>query len=326
MFEQVSQLMRLLRGVVYEAKLEAKRIKRAKVEFAVLSVFVALLLGVDYTAARIIFAYLDPTLGQTSLGPAFIALCVPIAVVAVHLLVADDGGKTIEHRLKRLAGVGVFVFLIGIAGMLSLVYLDSAEGIGSSSSVNVIQGMIGNETIGASGGDSSWFFSLFQGLFAGIVPIIFFFGMSLILFVTVYASHKLLSKIEERYEFFSGASSRSKELLQVFAEADALGRELTRTEARIKRVKSKLPPDPEYRFAQVSSAAISNALLRMNKALRGFNACDDLLLAVTQRKSSVPPHIESRKDGRQIIAEIRQFTTPYAILTQMDGMAPKEED
>lgn len=326
MLGQLSQSMRHLRGVVYEAKLEAKRVKRAKVEFGMFSVLVALLLAVDYTAARIIFAYLDPTLGQTSLGPEFIALCVPIAVVAVHLLVADDGGKTIEYRLKRLAGVGVFVFLIGIAGMLSLVYLDSADGIGSSSADGAIQGMIGNEAVDALATDTPWFFSLFQGIFAGIVPVIFFFGMSLILFVTVYASHRLLIMIGERYDFFSGASSRSIELVQVFNEVEELGRELTRMDAWIRRAKSKLPSDPEYRFSQIASAAISSALHRMNRSLRGFDMSDDLLLAVTQRKNNVPPHIESAKDGRQQIAKIRQFTTPYAILTQLDGMAPKEED
>jgi hypothetical protein len=326
MREQVRQLMRLLRGVVYEVKLEAKRNKRAKVEFFTLSAIVALLLGVDYTAARIIFAYLDPTLGQTSLGPEFIALCVPIAVVAVHLLIADDGGKTIEHRLKRLAGVGVFVFLIGIAGMLALVYLDSADGVGSSSSNSAIQGTVGNQDIGISGGETSWFFAVFQGVFAGIVPVIFFFGMSLILFVTVYASHKLLSKIEERYEFFSRASPRSRELLEVFDLAEELGGELVRMEARIHRARSKLPPDPEHRFAEVASAAISKALHRMNRNLRGFDTPGGILEAVTQRKASVPPHIKSHKDGRNQIAKIRQATTPYAILIQLGGMAPKEEE
>lgn len=325
MHKQVGNLTRQLRGVAYEAKQEQKRIKLARREFVLFSLLVALLLGVDYTSALIIFSYLDPTLGQVSLGPELIALCVPIAVVAVHLLVADDGGKTIEHRLKRLAGVGVFVFLIGMAGMLSLVYLDSADGVGSESSGGV-QGTIGSQEIGSGGGETSLFFSIFQGIFAGVVPAVFFIGMCLILFVTIYVSHKLLAKIEERYEFFSNASSRSKELLERFALAEQKGAELVQLDGRIRRAKSKLPRDPEHRFAEITSAAISEALHRMNRNLRGLDEPGDLLLEAVQRKESVPSHIESQKDGRRKIAEIRQASTPYAILTTLSGMAADEEE
>ena len=115
--DELKKLMSVVRHAASLGKLEAKRIQRAKILFVTLSCLIAVLLGVDYTAARIIFSYLDPTLGSISLGPDLIALCVPIAVIAVHLLISDDGGKRIEYRLRRLAGVGVFVFLFGIAMM-----------------------------------------------------------------------------------------------------------------------------------------------------------------------------------------------------------------
>ena len=118
------------RDVLHQARLEEKRLRNAITLVVGLSLVVTVLLGVDYTAARIMFTYLDPTLGDVSLGPEFLALTVPIAVVAIHLRIADEGGHTLEYRLRRLAGVGVFVFLFGMAMMIALVYMDASDGVG----------------------------------------------------------------------------------------------------------------------------------------------------------------------------------------------------
>ncbi len=190
--------MRILRDVVHQANLEQKRLRRARVEFLALSLLVVVLLGIDYKIAHIMFSYLDPTLGDVSLGPAFLALSVPVAVIVIHLLISESEGQSIEYRLRRLAGVGVFVFLFGIAAMVSLVYLDASEGIGAQDTGGNIQGTIGNESIGLDGGDSSLGFAVFRALFSSLSPMIFFAGMTLILFVTVYACHRLMQKIEVR--------------------------------------------------------------------------------------------------------------------------------
>lgn len=326
MFNQISELNGLLRKVMHEAKVEAKRISRAQREFVVFSAIVAVLLGIDYMSARIIFDYLDPTVGKVSLGPEIIALCVPTAVIALHLMMSEDGGETIEKRLRRLSGVGVFLFLLGLGAMLASVYMDSADGVGSGGSDVAVSGVIGNDTLGGNGNDTSFVFSLFQGFFSGITPIIFFVGMTAILWVTVYTSHRLLGKIEERYAFLTSATRRYGELKRVFAEIEELGREIVQLDARRNRARSKLPGDPEYRFAQIASAAFSDALHRMGKALSGLDKANELLDPVVMRKGNVPPHIASQREGRRAIAELRQATTPYAILAHLDGFPAKEDE
>lgn len=317
--------MRVLRDVVYEAGKEARRIVRAKFECVLLFAGFFLVLGFDYKAAHVMFSYLDPTLGDVSMGPAILALSVPVAVAAIHLLTDDKDGEAIEARLHRLAGFGVFVFLFGIAAMVSLVFLDSTDGIGSQSTGG-IEGTIGGQEIGAGDGQTSWLFSMFRGVFSGVLPMVFFSGMTLILFVSVYVCHRLMLKIEERYAFFSGATRRSKELKELFAEAEAFEIDIRKEEARLESAKAKLPGDPEQQFSRMASAAIGKALHRMTKALRSLDESDGVMAGVFARKAEIPPHIESRAEGRQIIADIRHQTTPYAILKELDGFPPKEED
>lgn len=317
--------MRVLRVVVHEAILEEKRIRRAFVEFLALSALVVVLLAIDYKIASVMFSVLDPSFGDVSLGPAFLALSVPVAVIVIHLLVSEDEGHTIEHRLRRLAGVGVFVFLFGIAAMVSLVYLDASEGVGTDGSSG-IQGTIGDEDIGLGGGEPSWSFALFRALFASLSPMIFFAGMTLILFVTVYACHRLMTKIEERYEFFANTTKRARELQRLFAEAETRFLDIRKAQARLKILKDKLPGDPEYKFSRVASAAIGDALQRMGRALRSLDECDGVMAGVFTRKAVIPAHIETRAEGRKVITEIRHQTTPYAILKELDGFPPKEED
>lgn len=326
MFSDVSQVINLLRKVIREARLENNRINRAQLEFVLYSMVVAVLMLIDYSSARIIFAYLDPTLGQVSLGPDIVALCVPTAVIALHLMMDDEGGKTIEKRLKRFAGVGVFLFILGTAMMLATVYMESADGVGTGGSEIAINGTVGNETIGSGGNHTSAVFAAFRGFLSGVTPIVFFTGMAAILWVTVYTSHRLLTKIEERYKYFSGAARRYRALKRVFAEADDAGRVIIQLDSRLNRARSKLPGDPEYRFAQIASAAFADALHRMAKGLRGLGKTNELFDPHWERSDRVPEHIATTKDGQRVIASLRQATTPYAILAHLDGLPVKDEE
>ncbi|WP_316861070.1 hypothetical protein [uncultured Cohaesibacter sp.] len=314
--------MRIVRDVGYQAHKENKRLRKAKVEAGIIGVCVFALLMIDYTAARIMFTYLDPTLGDVSMGPDFLALTVPVAVIAIHLLVKEQGGAVFERQLVRLAGVGVVVFIAGMGLMLALVYLDASSGLGSQNAAG-IQGSIGGVDIG---GDNRSDNSSLGSFFSGISPIFFFAGMALTLFITVYATHRLLLMLEERYRFFSGASNRSKELKQLAARAEEIGRDIKLTEKKLATARKKLPSDPEYKFAQVSSAAIHKALHRMKKSLQSLQQSDDLIASVFTRKADIPAHIETREEGLRVIAEIRHQTTPYEILKHLGGLPPREED
>lgn len=315
------------RDVLHQARLEEKRLRNAITLVVGLSLVVTVLLGVDYTAARIMFTYLDPTLGDVSLGPEFLALTVPIAVVAIHLRIADEGGHTLEYRLRRLAGVGVFVFLFGMAMMIALVYMDASDGVGSQGNDAAIQGVVGNDNLSARDtGETSWAFAAFRALFSALSPIIFFVGMTLILFVTAYACHQLMKTIGKHYDFFAGASRRSRELKHGLAEVEELGIQIRKDEAAIVRARKRLPSDPEYRFSQITSAAIADALHGMKRALRTFGETDIVKSGIFTHNGHIPEHIETREDGAEIIAEIRQATTPYAILKNLGGYPPREED
>ncbi len=325
--DDLSTATGIARQVKYDAKLEEKRLKRAWISFLISSFVVMILLGVDYTAARIMFTYLDPTLGDVSLGPEFLALTVPIAVVAIHLRIADKNGQALEHRLRRLAGVGMFVFLFGMAMMIALVYMDASESVGSQGNGTAIQGTIGNNEIGSrSAGETSWAFSAFRLLFSSLSPIVFFVGMTLILFVTAYACHRLMDKLGEHCDFFAGASRRSHELKQGLTEIEDLGVEIRKDEAAIARKRKRLPPDPEYRFSQIASAAIADGLHGMKRAARTLDETDIAKYEIFARKGRVPKHIETRDEASEIIAEIRQATTPYAILKNLGGYPPREEE
>ena len=320
-----SAARRTIHNVAYEGRRENRVIINARIMVVAFSCICAVLLGIDYKAAYILFSYLDPTLDGTSVGPAFLALTVPVAVVTIHLLIKDEGGAKIEQRLHKLAGVGVFVFFLGVAMLLSLVYFDASEGIGSSSGSS-ITGSIGDSDVGAGSAQGSPLLTGFGALLSGLSPIMFFAGMTFILFVTVYACHQFMKRIEERWDVAFRSSRRAKELRALCDEADGLLVDIAGHEAAIETVRKKLPGDPEYAYSQLASSVIGDALLRMKKALKSLDQSERLSLLPVRPMVDIPEDIESRAEGRRVIAAIRHATTPYAILKELDGLPPQEED
>lgn len=322
MFTQQSDGMRILHDVVHQAELQERRVRRALGELIAFSFLAAFILLIDYKMALVMFTYLDPTLDDTSLGPAILALSVPVAVVTIHLLVSDAGGRAIEKRLHGLAGVGVFVFLLGMAAMVALVFFDATDGIGSQGP-GFIQGTVGDQDLDPGVAEQSGFVSGFGGVLSSLSPAVFFTGMTLLLFVTVYACHRLLVLIEERFDVVVNNSPRAKELQALYGEAEEIAVEIKQGETKHENARKRLPRDPEHKFAQVASAAITDALHRMKKALRVLEGGDDLGMLGLPRKDNIPAGMTA-KEGRKAVSEIRHATTPYAILKELDGLPPKE--
>jgi hypothetical protein len=320
-----SAARRVNHAVAYEGRLENSRIINGRILVTVWSCLCAVLLFIDYKAAFILFSYLDPTLDGTSVGPAFLALTVPVAVVAIHLLIKDAGGAEIEERLHKLAGVGVFIFFLGVAMLLSLVYFDASEGIGSGTT-GPITGSIGNNDLGVGPSQPSALVSGFGSILSGLSPVMFFAGMVFILFVTVYACHQFMKRIEERWDLAFKSSRRAKELRGLCDEADALLVDIAKREAAIETARKKLPGDPEYAYSQIASSAIGDALLRMKKALKALDQSARLSMLPVTPVVDIPEDIETRNEGKRVIAAIRHATSPYAILKELDGLPPQEED
>ena len=165
-----------------------------------------------------------------------------------------------------------------------------------------------------------------RAIFSTLSPVIFFVGMTLILFVTIYASHRLLLKVEEHFDFFVNTTRRSHELKNIYAEIEGLAIEIRKERAVVERAKKRLPADPQYRYSQIASDAIHGALHRMKRSLRSLKQPDPVLKWVSERKADIPDQIETSKQGQMVIAEIAQSTTPYAILMHLDAYPMKEED
>ena len=325
------KIKKVQNNVQYRAVRETRNIRKAQAFFLFVSSLVAIILSVDYTMGWILFDYLDPSLGEVSLGPPFLALSIPIAVIVIHLIISSDDTDKIEKRLRRIASVGGFLLLIALSSMVALILYDSSEGLGRQGGDTSINGVIGDDTLGSNNAISQpWIFSIFDAVFAGVPRILFFCAMSLVLFVSVYGVHMLLKKIEENFKYFHNSSKRSKELKQLGAQVDELLTEIDGIDAELEAYAVQCPPDPEKRFSQIASAAISDGLHEMKKALRSLGKNEVVLEAViftgiVRPDITVPPHIRTRAQGQQIIAEIRQDTTPYAILKNLGAMPPKEE-
>jgi len=325
------QVRNVLNVVIYLAQREAKLIADARWRALFLSFLAALILSVDYMMGLILFDYLDPTLGDVSLGPPFLALSLPIAVIVIHLIIQSDDTHKVEYRLRRIATVGVFMLLFALSAVLALVLYDATDGLGSTDGGGPVTGSVGNQVLLQSGSDrDSGLFAMFDAVFPGLARIAFFAAISLVLFVSVYGVDRLLTKIADNFEHFHDSSKRSRELLEIGAEVDAELIEIDALDAEIGAHAKRLPRDPEKRFAQITSAAISDALHEMKKALHGFGKVkadlEDVILAPTVRPDiEIPDDIESASQGKEVIAHIRQQTTPYAILKNLDCLPPKEE-
>jgi len=325
------QIKKIQNDVQYQAVRETRTIRDARIFLLFFAFLVALILSVDYTMGLTLFSYLDPSLGNISLGPPLLALSIPIAVIVIHLIISSDDSNKIEDRLRRFASVGGFLLLFAMSAMVALVLYDSSDGLGRQGKETSINGVIGNETLGSKNTASeSGIFAVFDHIFAGIPRILFFCAMSLVLFVSVYGVHVLLLKIEENYKHFHNSSRRSQEIKQLGVQADELLIEIDGLDAELEAYAGQCPRDLEKRFSQITSSAISDALHEMKKALRDLGknevVLEDVILSgVVRPDIAVPPHIRTRTHGQQVIAEIRQDTTPYAILKNLGAMPPKEE-
>ncbi len=325
------QVRNALNNVIYLAQREAKAILEAKLKILLLSFLAASILIVDYTMGWVIFDYLDPTLGDVSLGPPFLALSLPIAVVVIHLIIRSDKTHKVEYRLRRVATVGGFLLLFALSALLALIFHDATEGLGATYNGDSISGSIGSQAIQQSNRQSdSGLVSAFDAVFPGLARILFFSAVCLILFVSVYGVDQLLTKIAKNFEYFHNSSKRSKEILELGAQIDEDLIEIDQIDAEIDAFAQSFPADPEKRFAQITSSAISDALHEMKKSLRGLERkkadLEDVILTPVSRPDiEVPGEIMTIAHGKQVIAEIRQQTTPYAILKNLNCLPPKEE-
>lgn len=212
-----------------------------------------------------------------------------------------------------------------MAMLLSLIYFDATEGIGSSGS-SAVQGTIGNDDLGLGPATPSPLLTGFGSILSGLSPVMFFAGMTFILFVTVYACHQFMKRIERLYELAFGSTRRAKDLRVLCDEADELMVDIAKREAAIATARKKLPGDPEYAYSQLASSAIGTALHRMKKSLKALDQAERFSMLPVLPTVDIPDDIETRAEGKQIIAAIRHATAPYAILKELDGLPPQEED
>ena len=203
--------------------------------------------------------------------------------------------------------------------LLSLVYFDASEGIGSGAA-SPITGAIGDSDLGGGASQTAPLLTGFGAILSGLSPVLFFAGMVFILFVTVYACHQFMKRIEERWDLAFKSSRRAKELRALCDEADALLVDMAAREAAIATARKKLPGDPEYAYSQIASSVIGDALQRMKKALKSLDQSERLSLIPVRATVDIPDEIDSRAEGKRVIAAIRHATTPYAILKELDGL------
>lgn len=318
---------RTLRHIEHEANLEFRRLRSAQRTFILLLALSIIILGVDFSAALILFDYLDPTLGGVSLGPAALALTVPIAVVGIHVLVADQktsSDNKIRLWLRRLAAAGVFIYLFGIASMVSLALFDATEGMGSGSQGPLTGGTFGSPTLG-NDQSSDAALALFGGIFASVSPIVFFIGMTLVFFVSVFVVDRLLARMKVHYAFFSHASGRATKVKAKCAGAHEIVDAIDRLDARENRLRKKHPVDLDDSFSRIASSHIAAALHDMRRPLNAIDHEDAIMGTVLARDGQVPPHITGKRQGLNKIREIQHETSPYGVLKHLGCVPPKEE-
>ncbi len=316
------QSSRWMHDLRHEASLERQRIQNAKYTFILLSMIMAGVLIVDYTMGRAMFDYIAPKIGGSALSAPILALIFPITVVALHLLIADDGGRKIEYRLKRLAGVGIIVFLLGASALIASIMSDGTDGIGGSAPI------LTGGSPGTGENELSPITSVFKALVAPLPPLMFFFAMGFGLILTYYVGHQLLKKIEDHFETFFGASDRWREIHELVDLFDKIRKAFDKAAASKRHLIRKKPRDPDHRFSRIVSAAVHEELRQLRKALHYFPATIEPLDVVTaelSRKSSFPSQIETRQQGQQIIADIKDAMRPYAIMGALGSIPPKKD-
>ena len=288
-------------------------------------VFLVLVTG-ETLFATLMFSIISvEILGKVISGAAF-ALMVPTVIFATHVKVHHEGDHFTKMWLKKLSGIGILIFALGISLMVGFSAWRAAR-----DAVSVVAsgptGMLGARAVDTqaetSSGIADWI---------GVIPNgLLFLGLSFGMIITIYVASFCLGRFLQAFNLLTLSPPISKELKAVIAsikgEMIAFRNLLNEDNA----ARWKLPLDLKHKFARIAFHAcwkVSQA--KLGAARRKFDPLrmeDPLAMAFHDADGeSIPNQFEDEESYCRHMADMMDQVRIHNLLRVLAGFPEKGEE
>lgn len=320
------KLLIVLSALEHEVRMVTHRRRVAFVDgsfFAV--IFLGLLIG-ETLFATLMFSIIQvEILGKVVSGAAF-ALMVPVVIATVHVKVHYEGDHFTESWLKKLSGIGILVFALGISLMVGFSAWQAAQDAVSVVSTGPT-GMLGNRAVDfqstTSPGIASWISAIPNGLL--------FLGLSFGMVITIYFASFCLGRALLAFNLLTQTPPIGKQLKAITEALKADMAAFRELQNQDDAARWRIPLDLKHKFAREAFHACWKVLQsKLGAAHRKFDALrmnDPLAVAFHDADAeSIPNRFESEEDFCRHMADQMDQMRIHNLLRVLAGLPKKGEE
>lgn len=321
-----SKLGLILNGVEYDITMADHRRRMAVITGIVCAMMFTVLIGGETLFATLMFSIISvEVLGKVVSGAVF-ALMVPTVIFGAHIKLHHESDHFTKSWLKKLSGVGILFFVLGMSLMVGFSAWQA-----SLDAVSVIDagptGVLGGRAVGATeveaSGITSWIAAIPNGLL--------FLGLSFGMIITVYVASFFLGRALEAYNLLTLTPPVGKEVKNAITliKSDIVALRSLQNDDDVAR--RKLPFDLKHRFAREAHNACWKVLQsKLGAARRKFNTeriNDPLAIAFNDPEVEGIPNrfVDEESFDRHMADQMDQMRI-HNVLRILTGLPAKGDD
>ena len=309
-----------LSSILFQGRLETKRIKRAQIDRALMGGLAALVAVLEVMLGTMMFSAYAPSIGDYTMSGVVFAQLILVLIIAVHIRIKHDRDVFTQAWLKRLSTFAILFMALGVSSMIGFAFLDAAFLRGELASDGGLQGFTGTETLAVESNTSitGWF----HALVAPFPPILIFLGLSGAMILSIYVASFFIGQALEAHRIIvnrpvwpEGFWEHCEYLRQLMKEQSLLHDDLRAAERL-------LPGDLEHAFARRAFRVVADTVSAKRKAARRVFSEEwqmSPLKPSVKDTEAFPPEVTSYEDATSRAQSILDAMRVHNILAILGG-------
>ena len=322
----LERAQRVLSSVAHRARVLRHRTRVALAEATLFGVGFLTSVILETSMAVMMLSILQiEILGHVVSGALF-ALLVPIVIGAAHIKMHHDGDWFIRFWLKRLSGIGILLFAVGMSFMVGFAAWQATQDVTAGFNSGPI-GTIGGATIASPAAPTS-------GLLDRIAPLpnaLLFLGLSFGMIITIYFASFCLGRVIEALTLITETPRIGKQALEKVRETQSAISAMRKLQRKADTARHRLPFDPKHKFAREAAHVFwqeaNNKLAVAKRKFAPSKLPDPLLANFRDREAeTIPDHFNDHEAFARHIADEMDAMRAHRIVQMLDGQFHQGEN
>lgn len=321
----LDKLMIVLSGLEHEVRIAIHRRRVAVIVGSFFAaIFVALLIG-ETLFATLMFSIIQvEVLGKVVSGAAF-ALMVPVVIATVHVKLHHESDHFTKMWLKKLSGIGVLVFALGMSLMVGFSAWQAARDAVSFVSSGPT-GMLGARAIEAQPADTAGFASWISVIPNGLL----FLGLSFGMIITIYFASFCLGRALQAFNLLTLTPPISGELKSSVKDIKSEMSVFRALQSEDETARWKMPLDMKHKFAReafhVSWEVLQAKLAAAQRKFDPIRMDDPLAMAFHDADAAtIPSRFKTEEEFCRHMADQIDQMRIHNVLRILTGLPEKGE-